>query len=280
MSSGRYSIYRYLGRRLVGGWLAPEVLEVLPVLNEAQAARGIRGSVAEIGVHHGKLLIALDLLRNDGETSVAIDLFDDQTQNVDRSGKGDLSVFRKNLARWARMDSLVVHAGDSTKLTSETLAALAGGNIRLFSIDGGHDEPVVVSDLKLAENVLVDGGIVVADDVFHQEWPGVMTGLIRYLREEPKLVPFVIGFNKVFLTTPEFVEYYRRAVDAEFSDRYLTSVKDSEFFGNRVSVVARVRRTPKLILRRNKTLKRAYDRIQDRRGSRVDSVAASVTNTD
>lgn len=273
MSSSRYSIYRHFGRRLVGGWLAPEVLEVLAVLNDAQAARGVQGSVAEIGVHHGKLLIALDLLRNDGETSVAIDLFDDQAQNVDNSGKGDLLVFKRNMSRWSRIDSLVVHAGDSTKLTSETLCELAGGKIRLLSVDGGHDEPVEFSDLQLAENVLVSGGIIVADDVFHQEWPGVMTGLIRYLNQDPKLVPFAIGFNKVLLTNPEFVVPYQRAVEVAFSDRYLTSVKESEFFGNHVSVVARVRRTPRLILRRNRTLRRAYGRIRAIRTSEPKMVA-------
>lgn len=274
MRIDRYSIYRHFGRRLVGGWLAPEVLEVLAVLNDAQAADGVEGSVAEIGVHHGKLMIALDLLRNDGETSVAIDLFDDQERNVDKSGKGDLAVLRKNMARWSQVDSLAVHAGDSTKLATETLADLAKGKIRLFSVDGGHDGPVVASDLRLAETVLVPGGIVVADDVFHQEWPGVMTGLIRYLNEDPKLVPFAIGFNKVFLTTPEFVERYQRAVGAAFSDRYLTSVKESEFFGNHVSVVARVRRTPRLILRRNKTLKRAYGSVQGLREPRANTAAA------
>lgn len=274
MSGQRYSIYRHFGRRLVGGWLAPEVLEVLAVLNEAQAAKGVQGSVAEIGVHHGKLMIALDLLRNDGETSVAIDLFDEQERNVDKSGKGDLAVFRKNMTRWSHVDSLAVHAGDSTKLATETLADLANGKIRLFSVDGGHDEPVVASDLNLAETVLVPGGVIIADDVFHQEWPGVMTGLIRYLNDDPKLLPFAIGFNKVFLTTPEFVEHYQRAVGAAFSDRYLTSVKESEFFGNHVSVVARVRRTPRLILRRNKTLKRAYGCVQGLREPSVNTVAA------
>lgn len=274
MGIDRYSIYRRFGRRLVGGWLAPEVLEVLAVLNDAQAAKGVEGSVAEIGVHHGKLMIALDLLRNEGETSVAIDLFDDQERNVDKSGKGDLAAFRKNMARWSHMDALAVHAGDSTRLGTETLVGLANGKIRLFSVDGGHDEPVVASDLHLAETVLVPGGVIIADDVFHQEWPGVMTGLIRYLHEDPKVAPFAIGFNKVFLTTPEFVEHYQRAVDAAFSERYLTSVKGSEFFGNHVSVVARVRRTPRLILRRNKTLKRLYGRIQSLREPRVDTVAA------
>ena len=273
MSSTKYLIYRRFGQRLVGGWLAPEVLEVLSVLNKAQNSKSVTGAVAEIGVHHGKLLIALDLLRKGNETSVAIDLFDDQAHNVDNSGKGDLAILRKNMARWSGADGFAMHAGDSTKLTTETLARLANGNVRLFSVDGGHDEPVVFSDLKLVETVLSRGGIVVADDVFHQEWPGGMTGLVRYLNDDPQLVPFAIGFNKVFLTTPDFVRYYQSAVEGAFSDRYLTSVKHSEFFGNQVSVIARVRRTPRLILRRNKTLKRVYDQVHATRAPQVNVVA-------
>jgi hypothetical protein len=47
---------------------------------------GVFGSVGEIGVHHGKFLIPLvgNALR--AEPAVAIDLFEDQSANVDTSG--------------------------------------------------------------------------------------------------------------------------------------------------------------------------------------------------
>ena len=47
MSSTKYLIYRRFGQRLVGGWLAPEVLEVLSVLNKAQNSKSVTGAVAE-----------------------------------------------------------------------------------------------------------------------------------------------------------------------------------------------------------------------------------------
>jgi hypothetical protein len=47
---------------------------------------GIYGSVGEIGVHHGKFLIPIVGNALAGEPAVALDLFEDQTGNVDTSG--------------------------------------------------------------------------------------------------------------------------------------------------------------------------------------------------
>lgn len=65
------------------------------------------------------------------------------------------------------MDGVVLHRGDSTALDSEKLRELAGADIRLFSVDGGHTEAIDFSDMRLAEQTLTDGGIVIADDVFN-----------------------------------------------------------------------------------------------------------------
>ena len=191
--------YRAIGQRLVTGFLEPEILLVLDVLNSAQRAKQVSGAVAEIGVHHGKLFIGLSLLQRGGEKSVAIDIFGDQELNVDGSGHGNLDKFRNNVKLWSSMDDVVIHQGDSTKLEPQKLAELAGGDIRFFSVDGGHTEEIVFSDMKLAEATLADGGVVIADDVFNEQWPGVAVGTLRYLEDGAKLAPFVIGFNKVVL---------------------------------------------------------------------------------
>ena len=64
----------------------PLVRPTLAPLHETQEAPGPTGPVAEIGVHHGKFLIPLvgNALR--AEPAVAIDLFEDQSANVDTSG--------------------------------------------------------------------------------------------------------------------------------------------------------------------------------------------------
>jgi hypothetical protein len=51
------------------------------------------GAVGENGVHHGKFLMPIVGYALQEEPAVAMDLFEDQSQNVDGSGEG-----RKNQA--------------------------------------------------------------------------------------------------------------------------------------------------------------------------------------
>ncbi len=248
--------YRAVGHRVVTGFLQSEVLLLLDVLNSAQRAKQVSGAVAEIGVHHGKLFIALHLLQRGGEKSVAIDVFGDQDLNVDGSGHGDLEKFVNNVNLWSSMDDVVVHQSDSTKVTPEILRELADGDIRFFSVDGGHTEEIVFSDMKLAEATLADGGIVIADDVFNELWPGVAVGTQRYLEDGAKLVPFLIGFNKVFFAQSDYCEFYRGEVQSAVAGKLRLATAPSEFAGHEVALVAR--QGAKDILRKSQLLRRLY----------------------
>lgn len=250
--------YRAIGQRLVTGFLEPEILLVLDVLNSAQRAKQVSGAVAEIGVHHGKLFIALSLLQRGGEKSVAIDIFGDQELNVDGSGHGNLDKFRNNVNLWSSMDDVVIHQGDSTKLEPQKLTELAGGDIRFFSVDGGHTEEIVFSDMKLAEATLADGGVVIADDVFNEQWPGVAVGTLRYLEDGAKLAPFLIGFNKVFFAQPDYCEAYRAAVESAVDGKLRLGTGSSVFAGHEVGLVLPL--TAVDILRRSQTVRSVYHR--------------------
>lgn len=253
-----FSRYRAVGHRVVTGFLQPEVLVVLDVLNAAQRAKQISGAVAEIGVHHGKLFIGLRLLQRAGEKSVAIDIFGDQELNIDGSGRGDLDKFLNNVNLWSSMEDVVIHQGDSTKLLPEKLRELAEADIRIFSVDGGHTEEIVFSDMKLAEATLADGGIVIADDVFNQQWPGVAVGTLRYLEDGAKLAPFLIGFNKVFFAQPDYCEYYRAEVESAISGKLLLATTSSVFAGHDVLYAAPQGAVD--ILRRSQTIRSLYHR--------------------
>ena len=71
---------------------------------------------------------------------------------------------------------------------------------------------IVQHDMRTVQVSLVNGGVVIADDVFNESWPGVVEGTHRYLDEPSSLVPFAIGFNKVLLTQREFADEYRRVI--------------------------------------------------------------------
>ncbi|MFV1363145.1 class I SAM-dependent methyltransferase [Mycolicibacterium elephantis] len=256
--SREFARYRAIGHRIVTGFLQPEVLLLLDVLNSAQRAKQVSGAVAEIGVHHGRLFIGLRLLQRPGEKAVAIDIFGDQELNVDGSGHGDLQKFLSNVNLWSSMDDVVIHQGDSTKLLPERLRELAGGDIRLFSVDGGHTAEIVFSDMKLAESTLADGGIVIADDVFNQQWPGVAVGTLRYLEQGAKLAPFLIGFNKVFFAQPDYCRLYRAEVESAVSGKLRLATGESVFAGHDVALVAPQGAVD--LLRRSATIRSLYHR--------------------
>jgi Methyltransferase domain len=156
------------------------------------------------------------------------------------------------------MDDVVVHQGDSTKLEPAKLRELAGGDVRFCSVDGGHTEEIVFSGMKLAEATLADGGIVIADDVFNEYWPGVATGTLRYLSGGAKLAPFLIGFNKVFFSQPEYSESYRGQVESALSGKLRLATHPFEFAGHEVGLV--LPQGAKDILRKNQLARSLYHR--------------------
>lgn len=188
---------------------------MITAVDRAQENIGVKGNIAEIGVHHGRLFILLLLMCREGETGLAIDLFSDQERNLDSSGKGDEEILRANLEKYAKGKACRVHAGDSTFLTGEEVKSLVGGPVRIFSVDGGHTEGVTFSDLVTAQNSLVEEGVVILDDCFNEAWPDVVSGVARYMAQPAKeLVPFAVGGNKTLFSRPQYAATYQEALRA------------------------------------------------------------------
>jgi hypothetical protein len=193
---------------LVKGWLLPGAAQSIVLLSAEQRNANRSGSVAEIGVHHGKLFILLYLLSAENELAMAIDLFSQQHLNVDGSGAGDLERFKRNLQRHADVSRLVVHEGDSTQLTARHLLELGRGPFRLISIDGGHTAEITAHDMATSEGALAEGGIIILDDCFNEAWPGVTDGVHQYFAEPRTIVPFGIGAAKTFFCQRVFAQQY------------------------------------------------------------------------
>ncbi len=257
--------YRAIGHRTVQGWVEPQTFDVLRLLRDEQGRAGVAGAVAEIGVHHGKLFIALQLLNEPGRPAVAVDVFDDQGRNVDQSGRGDLDRFEAQVRRWADWDAVVCEQADSTTLSGKDVLALAGEPIRLFSVDGGHTEDITRTDLRTAEESLAPGGIVVADDVFNPEWPGVVVGMMRYLEAGGSLVPFAIGFNKTYLSDEAHAMRYREAIRREYGQRWRIAHKTTVFHQHEVEVLWPSPLTPRAVLRRNRLARTVYEALRSAR---------------
>jgi hypothetical protein len=220
---------RYLERGMseVEGWLAPVSASIIAELSVHQLRMGLAGNVAEIGVHHGKLFILLANLIASDEAAFAVDIFDDQHKNVDRSGKGDRAIFEANLRKFAPQARVTIIQESSLELEDTEFPTT---KFRLISVDGGHTGAITLSDLQLAEQCLIPGGIVVLDDILNADWLGVITGLSDYLKTGGKLIPFALSVNKLYLTTDaRFAKTYAAGLRSHFP---LALVKRNvEFFG-------------------------------------------------
>jgi SAM-dependent methyltransferase len=189
------------GMQTVEGWgIDDDLVRLFLALDAGQLEEGITGNLLEIGVHHGRTFILLALMARTGEFSFAIDLFEQQARNLDRSGRGDSTAFATNMRRHAPGVPYEVVVGDSLFLDFESAGIT---RLRFVHVDGAHYVDAVVSDLVKVQQRVVPGGIVVVDDFLHSGFPGVGEGCHRYLLyATPRLlVPFAIGKNKLFLTT-------------------------------------------------------------------------------
>jgi hypothetical protein len=201
--------YCKYGRNAVGGWFTKFDAHVFAYLLSAQSAWGMKGAVAEIGVHHGKSFLALCLGRTSDERALCIDIFDDQQHNKDHSGSGNESIFRRNLAKHAiSLDRVSILKRSSLDITANDVRD-AVGPVRFFSVDGGHWLEIVKNDLEMASQSLMAGGVIALDDYSHPDWPEVALGFHDwYTHSDGSVVPFAITPSKLYLASREWAARY------------------------------------------------------------------------
>jgi hypothetical protein len=230
--------YAKTGHHDVQGWLEQLAIEMLLAIDEVQQSQGVEGPVCEIGVHHGRLFILLHLLTITGQRSVGWDLFENQSLNVDQSGYGDAAVSMHNLrAHGGRIENVMLSTCNSLSLTPKVVIDQCKGRPRLFSVDGGHTSEITSNDLAIAAESICNGGVVILDDYFNQEWPGVSQGTCKCLQTYAgKLFPFAVGGNKLLFTN-------NQDLARVFQDRLKSAIgshcrsKISEMFGTPVVVL-------------------------------------------
>jgi hypothetical protein len=235
----RLAAYAAKGRKRVKGWLARIDAEIIKTILTTQNKLSLGGGVAEIGVHHGKCFIELCLGLNKGEMGYCVDIFEQQNLNKDRSGHGDRTRLEANLRAFEiDLKSIVVDSRSSEIVKAEDILGKAGP-IRAFSVDGGHWLEIVQNDLGLAEQSISPHGVIILDDFHRPEWPDVSMGYFSWNSAKSKpIIPFAIGFNKLYLSEQGWAETYSKAL---FSNGFLGHFlnKHSEFGGHSVPVYQR-----------------------------------------
>lgn len=221
--------------RHIDGWFLPDAAQLFGLVDDAQRRAGITGDLFEIGVHHGRSAVLLAHMAQGSERVKVCDVFGAQDSNPSRSGLGDRAVFERNMASLAPADSAVdVFERRSDELTPEEI----GSRCRFFHIDGGHLLEEALSDLRLGASVLDERGVLVVDDPFKPEWPGVTEAIVRFLEERTDLVPVVLGFNKLVICPRDARPIYDEALAAPWSyiDRRVWDVKELPIVGSTVRI--------------------------------------------
>ena len=224
-------LWNYLrhDKKSVDGWLQRLDAEIIGSILEFQLQKDIHGSCVEIGVHHGKSFIPLCMALRSDESALCIDIFDDQSRNMDFSGKGDFSIFQENLARFQIEPSRIrVFKGSSEDINSDHILEQVGP-VRFFSIDGGHWRSIVRNDLRLAEKTLMAGGVIALDDYCRADWPDVSYGYVLWQEEtDSDIIPFAIGSNKLFMCRKDYAPAYREALQSPFLKHYFRKTYQSQ----------------------------------------------------
>jgi len=182
----------------IDGWFSNDAALLFGWIDDIQKRNLVTGDLFEIGCHHGKSAQLLGHMALPATEQLAVcDLFGLQSDNVSKSGCGDLEVFLGNMRP-------VKELGISCKVFQKNSAELKpqeiGTNYRFFHIDGGHNPDEALADLRLAAACLGEKGVIALDDPFRTEWPGVTEALIRFLDEYDEFEAMLVGCNKILLT--------------------------------------------------------------------------------
>ncbi|GHB83327.1 class I SAM-dependent methyltransferase [Persicitalea jodogahamensis] len=199
--------YRELSR--IDGWFAEEAAMLISLLDTVQRHNQIKGDLFEVGVHHGKSTLFFYHLLVGSEQLRVCDLFGNQGDNVSLSGSGDKQKFLANCARYIGDNSIKIFE----KLSSELTVQEIGAGYRMFHVDGGHSFEEALADLELAAQAIREDGIIILDDPFRSEWPGVTEAAIEFLKNSPQVSPLVVGFNKLILVNHTCFDMYSTALD-------------------------------------------------------------------
>ena len=208
------SFYRRISK--IQGWLSFVDFRIFKNIIEFQNSINRTSQLCEIGVHHGKSFIPM--LKFSGESVChCIDIFDEQSLNIDSSGKGDFNIFWNNIKKFkVSRDRVRIHKKLSTLMTKENLCE-DGESFRFFHIDGGHNLEVVKSDIDLGLKCSDRYSVIVIDDVCRSEWIQVSKGVFESssVFKEYGFIILAFGFNKLYFCHESMLEVYQEALNRD-----------------------------------------------------------------
>lgn len=200
------------------GWFNILCAKSLVWLDFIQKKENIEGNIFEIGVLFGKSAILLGLFTN--QEKERLGLCDHFTAG-EKFKVSQKEVFLKNLnSYFDNLNFIDIYEKDSSKLTLNECT-----NCRLFHIDGGHTFKHLTNDLTLADNGIIEKGLILVDDFFNARCPEVTEGVYQYLKEKNTLLPLLMTFGKLILCKRSMYHWYFEKLNSYDWKYYINDAK-------------------------------------------------------
>lgn len=202
-----WKLYKNQVEPEVKGWFYDHDLIMFWLLDFIQKEAGWRGDLCELGVYEGRSAIGLGALARPGESLFCFDLFHEVSQ----------AVVESNIRRFC--PDLDGRLGCIQRDLPSMRAAppeVAPGSLRFLHIDAVHDHPGVLNDLRNFAPLLTPEAVIVLDDCFDPDWPGVATAMTEFCLSEMgrHIRPFSASRSKMYLCARPLVEVYQRCIVA------------------------------------------------------------------
>ncbi len=212
---------------LIKGWFYKESAELFIWIDYIQKANNIKGNLFEIGTFQGKSALLLGLLANNEKVGLC-DIF--RTQEDKETVIKHINVFFKD------QEFIKIYHKSSNDLSDLELK-----NCRLFHVDGDHAYEQAYKDLKLASRSIIEQGIIIVDDFFNIDHPGVTEAASKILAEDKTLSPLLMGFSKLLICKAEYYKWYidqlNKTENQKFISNPLLQIKEKDFFNHKIKAL-------------------------------------------
>ena len=209
----------------IEGWFVGHELGIKNCWTILNAISNIQGSghFVEIGTYQGKRFVVFADLLKENETGLAVDIWGNYSTefNHDFSGRCEngeqvLTNFIKNVNNFNSSKNIRTLIKDSREKNTiekikEALRWNKTNKVRIFSIDGNHSYPCTLNDLRIASELLSDDGIIIIDDYYNWDWPGVKTATDTWLLENKDYTCFYATHDMLIICKRIF---YQKIIDS------------------------------------------------------------------
>lgn len=189
------------------GWFSKEHAIIWDYLLSFQKRAGVAGGVMEIGIWGGKSATLLAMHATATEAAVFADL--------------EIRNSARNAIEKEHPEGTFFFEGRSSTISGPADIGNVKPEFRFIHIDGGHTGTEITHDLKLADSLLGERGIICVDDFFSPQYPQLTDAIFRYIGANPySLSLIMVGLYKGFLVRPIAARDYLAEIDKNLFETF------------------------------------------------------------